>query len=130
MKQINHFFITFPWYEILITYLFLFYRRKRGTKFEYVICVFRLCSDVLCDLFQFATRRQLSSLERVGQRFHYVIANRFAQKPFLSLSTRIIFSEPVECDGENCRSSGRFPLILSEPGVPAPREIIEDDRKV
>ena len=111
---------------MVLSICFIIYRRKRGTKFEYVICAFRLCSDVLCDLFQFATRRQLSSLERVGQRFHYVIANRFAEKPFLSLSTRIIFSEPFQCEGWNYRS----PDFLSDPGVPAPRENITDDSKV
>ena len=114
---------------MVLSICFIIYRRKRGTKFEYVICVFRLCSDVLGDLFQFATRRQLSSLEPIGRQFHNVIVSRFTKKPFLSLSTRIIFSEPVQCEGWNYRSPD-FPQILSEPGVLAPLENITDDSKV
>ena len=44
-----------------------------------------LCGDVLLEVLQFGNRRQLVKLERVGRRLHWIIENRFGNRPFLRL---------------------------------------------
>ena len=43
----------------------------------------RLCGDVLVELLQYGDRRRLTKLERVGQRFHWIVENFFGERPFL-----------------------------------------------
>ena len=100
------------------------YSRKRGTKTEYVICVFTLCSDVLYDVFQFGTRRQLSALESIGRFFQYVIEKQFTTKPFLVHSIKTVVDAPV---GYYEYAVG-WEQILSAPGIMVPRKQIKDRR--
>ena len=103
-------------------------RRKIGKKVEYVICTFSLCGDVLCDVLQFGTRRQLSTLERVGCRLLKMISNRFVEKPFLYLSIQTISDCPYHNDRKykscNCNPFGQ---LLSAPGIPLPQELMYRD---
>ena len=80
----------------------LFSRRKechecrRGLNAKYVVCSFTLCTDVFDGVLKFGTRKQLSKVELVGRKFHYVINNRFMERPFLVLhSIRTILEESI-----------------------------------
>ena len=92
------------------------YSQKRGTKTEYVICVFTLCSDVLCDVFKFGTRRQLSALESIGQLFQFVIDKQFAIKPFLVHSIETVVDRPVGYHEYKVQ----WEHVLSAPGIVVP----------
>ena len=91
-------------------------------KVEYVICTFSLCTDVLDGVLQFGTRRKLSKLECIGRRFHFVIANRFVERPLLVLRRiRTVFNEKLwKSDKEAFESESgfdKFKAILEAPGV-------------
>lgn len=101
----------------------MFYRRKVGTKVEYVVVAYiRLCFDVLGDVLQFGSRRELSALERIGRYFHVLIDERFVTKPFLTLTLKTFFDWPVE-KGRR-RGDG---LIFSEPEAPVDQKNIKTD---
>ena len=85
-----------------------------------MVAFVRLCSDVLGDLLQFAKRRQLSALERVGERFYNVIAGRFSVKPILHLSLGTFFDQTID---EQVR-------YLSAPGIPMSKEALMKIGKV
>ena len=48
-----------------------------------------LCGDVLLEVLQFGNRRQLAKLERVGRRLHWMVENRFDNRPFVRLDLDI-----------------------------------------
>ena len=89
-----------------------------------MVAYVRLCADVLGDVLQFAVRRQLSELERVGERFCNVIADRFAVKPFLNPSLGTFFDETID------ESKRFFEYYQSAPGVPMSREALRKIGKV
>ena len=89
-----------------------------------MVAYVRLCADVLGDVLQFAVRRQLSALERVGDRFYTIIAGRFAVKPFLNLSLITFFDEAID---ENDRF---LDYHLSAPGIPVGKEVLLKAEKV
>ena len=85
-----------------------------------MVAFVRLCADVLGDVLQFAVRRQLSALERVGERFYSVIASRFVVKPFLHLALETFFDQTID---EQVR-------YLSAPGIPMSKEALMKIGKV
>ena len=109
----------------------MFSRRKechechRGLNAKYVVCSFTLCTDVFDGVLKFGTRKQLSKVELVGRKFHYVINNRFMEKPFLVLHRiRTVLEESIFTvslpfnrfiDEE---TGSKFSEILLAPGVP------------
>ena len=86
--------------------------------------MFSLCNDVLCDVFQFGTRRQLSALESIGRLFQFVIEKQFATKPFLVHSIKAVFDEPVGYWTHEVQ----WEEIFSAPGIMVPWEQITDRR--
>ena len=48
-----------------------------------------LCHDILLEIFQHGSRRQLVKLQRIGRRFHKMIETYFREKPFLRLHFRL-----------------------------------------
>ena len=89
--------------------------------------MFSLCDDVLCDVFQFGTRRQLSALESIGRFFQYVIDKQFAKKPFLVHPIKTIFDRHVG-NYEYDEYEIGWEQILSAPGIVVPREKIKDEQ--
>ena len=92
-------------------------------KVEYVICTFSLSTDVLDGVLQFGTRKRLSKLECIGRKFHFVIANRFVEKPLLVLRRiRTVFNEKIWKSDKEAIESGcgfdKFEAILKAPGAP------------
>ena len=61
-------------------------------------------------------------MESVGRQFHYVIVNRFVEKPFLVLHhLRTVFEEDTFLRTKEAYGENRFKAILSAPGVSARR---------
>ena len=89
-----------------------------GNKVEYFIVAYvRLCFDVIGDVLQFGTRRNLSAFERIGRHFHALIAERFSVKPFLPLTLQTLFDWPVIVNDRRGYAYGEE-QIFSEPGIP------------
>lgn len=53
---------------------------------EFFVCI---CHDVFFEVIRYAARRQLTKLERIGQRLHRVAEKHFVEKPFLQLELTI-----------------------------------------
>ena len=51
--------------------------------------VVRLCSDAFFEVIYWGDRRQLTSLEKLGKRFHLLIDGWFEEAPFLRLDLYI-----------------------------------------
>ena len=58
----------------------------RGKNIQFVV---RLCSDAFLEVIYWGDRRQLTSLEMLGKRFHLLINGWFEEAPFLRLDLRI-----------------------------------------
>ena len=58
----------------------------RGKNIHFVV---RLCSDALWEVIYWGDRRKLTSLEKLGKRFHLLIDGWFEEVPFLRLDLRI-----------------------------------------
>ena len=62
----------------------------RGKNIQFVV---RLCSDAFLEVIYWGDRRKLTSLEKLGKRFHLLIDGCFEEAPFLRLDLCI---EPLE----------------------------------
>ena len=64
-----------------------------GAGEEPVKFYINLCFDVILEVLQFGDRRQLIKLQRIGQRFHRIGENFFAEVPFLRLDLMFEFDQ-------------------------------------
>ena len=49
-----------------------------------------LCSDVLLEVLQWANRREIVKLEKVGRHFHWIAESYFKNTPFLRLNLSLV----------------------------------------
>ena len=64
--------------------------RKKKDKGDRVRFFVRLCSDVLLEALGWGNRRQLTALEELGKRFHWLIDRCFEGAPFLLFDLYIV----------------------------------------